>query len=93
MLTVYFYNACSSPEGELFIAEPEDLCRTEILEYALGLSRTDFNLPSFQKHKLFHAIKLFESGLLEKVHVHACTSTHLSHSMFVHVPILPFIIH
>ena len=51
----------------MFIPGPEELCRTEVFEYALGLTRSDFTLPSFQRHKLLHTIKLFEAGLLEKV--------------------------
>ena len=41
--------------------------RTEILEYALGLSKPDFALPSFQIFKLLHIFKLVEAGLVKKV--------------------------
>lgn len=46
---------------------PEQLVRTEVLEYALGLSKADFVLPNFQTFKLVHAFQLIEAGLPKKV--------------------------
>lgn len=46
---------------------PEQLVRTEVLEYALGLSKLDFSLPPFQTFKLLHIFKLVEAGLVKKV--------------------------
>lgn len=46
---------------------PEQLVRTEVLEYALGLSKAEFVLPNFQTFKLVHAFQLIEAGLPKKV--------------------------
>ena len=46
---------------------PEQLCRTEVYEFALGLSKSDFSLPSFQVSKFLHVFKLIEAGLVAKV--------------------------
>ncbi|XP_019860577.1 PREDICTED: protein transport protein Sec16A-like [Amphimedon queenslandica] len=45
---------------------PEDLVRTEVLEFALGLSKAEFVLPNFQTFKLLHLFKLIEAGLTKK---------------------------
>lgn len=46
---------------------PEQLVRTEVLEYALGLSKAEFVLPNFQTFKLVHVFQLIEAGLAKKV--------------------------
>lgn len=55
-----------SISSELY-PEPEKLCKTEVLEYALSLSKPDFSLPSFQTYKLLLTLKLVEAGQLTKV--------------------------
>ena len=50
-----------------FYPTPEHLVRTEVLEYALGLSKAEFLLPNFQTFKLIHVFKLIEAGLTKKV--------------------------
>ena len=82
-----FLSLCLSlSDTDITYPDPEELCRTEVFEYALGLSKTDFSLPLFQTYKLLHVIKLVEAGLVEKVHTHThctCTCIHV-HTVHIH---------
>ena len=63
-ITVFLLSFSISSE---FYPEPEKLCKTEVMEYALSLSKPDFSLPSFQTYKLLLTLKLVEAGQLAKV--------------------------
>ena len=52
--------------------EPEQLIKTEVYEYAIGLSKPDFALPSFQIVKMLCVFQLVEAGLTAKV-IHQAT--------------------
>jgi hypothetical protein len=49
-----------------FCPDPEQMVRTEILEYALSLNKSTFLLPHFQILKFSHTLKLAELGLFKK---------------------------
>ena len=66
LLLLFFLLCLSSISSEIY-PEPEKLCKTEVLEYALSLSKSDFSLPSFQTYKLLVTLKLVEAGQLAKV--------------------------
>ena len=45
---------------------PADLQMTEVLEFAMSLSKQDFLMPHFQLFKFLHVLKLLEVGLVSK---------------------------
>ena len=46
--------------------QPGDLQKTEVFEYAMSLTKQEFNLPGFQVFKLLHLYKLVEHGFLKR---------------------------
>ena len=45
---------------------PSDLHMTEVLEFAMSLSKQDFLMPHFQLFKFLHVLKLLELGFVSK---------------------------
>ena len=45
---------------------PSELCKMEVYEFAMSLSKQDFSLPSFQLFKYLNVLKLVEVGLVAK---------------------------
>ncbi len=46
--------------------QSSQLCKMEVFEYAMSLSKKDFSLPHFQTFKLLYALKLLESGFVRR---------------------------